>query len=392
MIIKLDGIQVKPGRRAIDRAKVRELADSIKDIGMLNPITVRPDLTLIAGAHRLEAAKLLGWAEVEVNVSHVSDAQAELAEIDENLMRNELHYIDRGKAILHRDELLIQLGHRATVGRPEINSEIISPLKTTQDIAAEIGISKRTLLQEKQMARDILPEVQQAIKHADLPKNDALKIARLEPQRQIQVAEKLSDGAKNYADATREIQREEITERLNEVSTREVKRLTGKFDVIVIDPPWPMQKIERDERPNQVALDYPTMTEDELAEMQMPAADDCHLWLWTTHKYLPMAMRLLNAWGMKYVCTFVWHKNGGPQPFGLPQYNCEFALYARKGTPKFIDTRAFNTCFNAARGDHSEKPSEFYDMVRRVTAGARVDMFNRRKIEGFDGWGNEAGI
>lgn len=53
--------------------------------------------------------------------------------------------------------------------------------------------------------------------------------------------------------------------------------------MIVLDPPWPMQKIERDVKPEQVAFDYPTMSEEELAAMPIPAADDCHVWVWTTH-------------------------------------------------------------------------------------------------------------
>lgn len=201
--------------------------------------------------------------------------------------------------------------------------------------------------------------------------------------------DEVKSGDKSRADLKRDIKRKELTERLENINSREAKAIEGLYDVIVIDPPWPMKKIERDVRPNQVEMDYPTMTEEELKSLRIPTAENSHVWLWTTHRFLPMAFTLLNSWKLKYICCFVWHKPGGFQPIGLPQYNCEFALYGRFGKPQFVDTKTFPVCFNAPRGAHSEKPEEFYDVVHRVTAGRRLDMFGRRKIEGFDSWGKE---
>jgi N6-adenosine-specific RNA methylase IME4 len=205
-----------------------------------------------------------------------------------------------------------------------------------------------------------------------------------------ELLERVRSGELTIPQAKTEMKRAEVKRRLEEIVVREAETPTGLFDVIVIDPPWAMEKIERDVAPLQVGFDYPTMSEQELSTLNIPADEHCHMWLWTTHKFLPMALRLLDAWGFKYVCTFVWHKPGGFQPFGLPQFNCEFAIYARKGTPQFVDTKAFNVCFDAPRGAHSEKPDAFYDVVRRVTGGRRLDMFNRRAIDGFSTWGNEA--
>jgi N6-adenosine-specific RNA methylase IME4 len=168
----------------------------------------------------------------------------------------------------------------------------------------------------------------------------------------------------------------------------------GPFDVVVIDPPWPMQKIDRDERPNQDAFDYPVMSEIELmnwwaVHMAPKLANDCHLFCWATQKYLPMGLRLVEHWGFKYVLVMVWHKLGGFQPVDLPQYNCEFVIYGRKGAPLFVETTAFSCCFDGPRREHSRKPDYFYDTIKRVTGGSRIDVFSREPRLGFAQYGNE---
>lgn len=216
---------------------------------------------------------------------------------------------------------------------------------------------------------------------------DAKKVAIASPT----LAAKVQAGVLPLYKAKAQIVRAAKETELEAVETKEAKAIAGVFDVIVIDPPWPMQKIERELFPNQTAaLDYPVMSLEEIAALKLPMADACHVWLWTTHRFLPDAFDLLETWGLHYVCCFVWHKPGGFQPVNLPQFNCEFALYARRGGAAFLDTKALPTCFEAKRGRHSEKPAAFYDTIQRVTGGRRLDMFARIAHEGFDVWGKEA--
>jgi N6-adenosine-specific RNA methylase IME4 len=168
----------------------------------------------------------------------------------------------------------------------------------------------------------------------------------------------------------------------------------GPFDVVVIDPPRDMQKIDREVRTNQDAFDYPVMKVEEIEawwekNMAGKLKPDVHLFIWATSKWLRSAIDLAKAFGFRFVLPMVWFKNGGFQPVGLPQFNCEFVVYARLGAPQFVETKDFFCGFQAPRREHSRKPDAFYDTVRRVNAGSRVDVFARERRDGFAVYGNE---
>jgi len=192
---KLSTITVPEGRRNLVPVKVAELAESIKIIGLVNPIAVDKNDTLIAGAHRLEAYKMLEFDEIECTVLDGDDLHNELAEIDENLVRRDLDAISIGEMTIRRDEILEELGLRANQSNKGKSTGAESaPVKTTADIAKESGVSERVLQENKQLARDLVQEAKDVCREKEIPKSAALKLARLEPTQQQEVIEQIKQG------------------------------------------------------------------------------------------------------------------------------------------------------------------------------------------------------
>lgn len=350
------------------------LKADIEARGVLVPVEYDEDGNILDGHHRVQACKELGitdWPRFIRKGLSEDDKRAHARQL--NLARRHLNREQK------RELIAAQLKE--------------TPERSNRQVAEGLGVDHKTVAAVRSEAESIgeIPQCDRATSDGRTypAQRKPVRTAYVDPTPEGK--QETLAVAKDIRKESQQERKQKADEKLAALRKREVASPDGRYDVIVIDPPWPMEKIERDVRPNQVAFDYPTMSEQQICALEMPASDDCHLWCWTTHKFLPMALRCIDAWGFRYVCTFVWHKPGGFQPIGLPQYNCEFALYARKGSPRFTDTKAFNAAFSAPRGAHSEKPEEFYEVLRRVTAGRRLDMFNRRHIDGFDGWGNESG-
>ena len=137
--ICVDDIEIGERHRALSEDAVQRLARSIADIGLKSPISIRiaDDIMidgkpcdgvpiLVAGAHRLAAAKSLGWSQIDCIEVEDDAISAELWEIAENLHRCDLTKDQRDEHIRRYAELI----------------EARSAIQVTQNAAPEIGYRK----------------------------------------------------------------------------------------------------------------------------------------------------------------------------------------------------------------------------------------------------------
>jgi hypothetical protein len=256
--IPIVSVRVGARKRPLDSAKVAELAASIAELGLLQPIGVRPDGTLVYGYHRLEACKQLGWTEIPAVVVDGDDLHAELAEISENLVRNELTLLERAEHLARMRAVYEQLYPNARgVGRPAKNSATVAPF--SEWAAAQTGLAQRTIQHYVQLAESLAPEVRDAIRRTPVANDGAeLKsLASLEPSQQRAVAELIAScAAGSVREATRELarrealQREDSSELPAQVQIRHgdfrvalADIPPGSVDAIITDPPYPAEYI-----------------------------------------------------------------------------------------------------------------------------------------------------
>lgn len=202
MKVPVDSIQINSGRRETDHRHIGELAASMAELGLLNPITIDQGHTLIAGLHRLEAAKLLGWAEIDCTITSLEGLQAELAEIDENFIRNDLSALEHGEMLLRRKEIYETLHPETRAGTAQalamntakgnnVSDKMTLTTKSfVQDTADKLGVGRRTVERQIQTAKNLTTEAKQIIRDADakISKKTAMKLSRLEPEQQKEAA------------------------------------------------------------------------------------------------------------------------------------------------------------------------------------------------------------
>ena len=401
MLIKISEIRENKGRRLAEVAKVEELAESIEQIGLINPITVTEtnnQYLLVAGLHRLEAHKMLGKDKIEANILTGTDLELELAEIDENLVRNELHYTELDDLIL-RKKVIYEDIYPQTKAGGDRNSE---SFKTTlcrfekpsfsEDTATKTGQSKRNIQRSTQRAENLIPEAKSILREKEITQTEATLLAKEEPAQQKRIIKILQDGkVETVNQAYKEIKNIEkkikFEKQIEDIRTTAVEMPTGKYQCIVLDPPW-SYGTKYSATGRRVANPYPEMSQDELKELEILSEDDSIIFLWTTQRFIWDAKELLEHWGFNYRSMIVWDKE--QMGMGdLLRMQCEFCLVGIKGKPLLNNPNNIRDIIREPRREHSRKPESFYEIVNTLCVGSKIEYFSRTEREGWKSFGNE---
>lgn len=166
--------------------------------------------------------------------------------------------------------------------------------------------------------------------------------------------------------------------------------IEGKYRVFYADPPWQYGNV----MPEYMGVQddhYELLSMTKLKELSVKEAaeENAVLFLWVTSPMLEDAFGLIRAWGFEYKASFVWDK----VKHNMGHYNSvrhEFLLVCTRGSCVPDVKKLYDSVVSVAREEHSAKPAIFREMIDTLySKGARIELFARERIDGWESWGSE---
>jgi hypothetical protein len=185
-MIAISLVRVPPERAGVDEEAVLRLVESIRLVGLMHPITLRPDRTLAAGRTRLEACRRLDMTMVPVRWLATDDPnEATIAEVDENLMRRELSALERSDAVARREAAYHALHEDQ---RPRALTR-----KFVQQLRQQSGLTTKQIERDRYIAKHLSEYARKTLAGTAYADNGVLlyEIARLTPEGQRAAVDEL---------------------------------------------------------------------------------------------------------------------------------------------------------------------------------------------------------
>lgn len=281
-----------------------------------------------------------------------------------------------------------QLGRRNIPGI--VRAELALKLKPIIAEKAELNLTYggRGKKGSQISAKDKIDVRKEVAKAANISHDTVSKVEKILKQATPEQVQEVREGKNTINRLYKDIRREERREE-REQEYKDNPIPVGQFDVILADPPWRYDFNETKSR--EIESHYPTMSLDDICELEVPSADNTILFLWVTVATARQAFKVLDAWGFKYRSQFVWDKEIiGMGYFSRVQH--ELLYVATKGDIKVPQPAdRYSSVISERRTKHSKKPSIVHEMIEKMYPGKRyLEMFAREKHnDKWEVWGNE---
>lgn len=341
--------------------------ESVKEHGILEPLVIKEDRTIISGHRRWQAAKLLGMETVPVRIVSYDN---ELDEREAVVTFNKQRVKTASQRQREADELVAIESERA-------KQRQVSQLKQGERVPVRATLPER----EKGRTRDKVAE-KVGMKPRTFDKERAVyKAAKAGNETAKSLLKNLDKGTITVHSAYK---------KLNHKPAEEPPPLpTGKYNVIYADPPWRYEFSETSMR--AIENQYPTMDLEDIKQLKIPVADNAVLLLWATAPKLEEALSVLNSWGFTYKTCAVWDKEKVGMGYWFRGQH-ELLLLGVKGNFNAPEEQnRFSSVIRQPRSKHSKKPEQVYEMIERMFPhGQYIELFAREQRGGWGGWGNES--
>lgn len=373
--------------------ELQHLADDISLRGQEEPIVIYQDM-ILDGRNRWEACKLAGVEPLTIPYGG-NDPLGHVLSIN-----------------LHRRHLT--QSQRAMVGARVVdwergmnqNTDGCANLHSRKDVAKQLSISERAISAARRVRDRGVEELSDAIRDGRISVDTGEALSHLEDEAQREALALENRQVMARAKQVRaELQAKRHAERMENLRNIEDDgrptapgKIRKKFPVIYADPPWRFGV--RDEvtgREKSAENHYPTMDTDAICELfgqiGNPSAHDCVLFLWATNPMLIDGLRVMEAWGFRYVHHWIWDKEvAGTGYWGRDRH--EILLIGKRGKiPAPLPGSQPETVYRERKGKHSAKPDFYAETIERLYPDVpRLEMFCRKPRPGsWDAWGYEAG-
>jgi len=352
------------------------LMQDISANGLRQPIVIYEN-KILDGRHRYKACLNLGRQPVSV----IYDGDDPLGfVVSSNLARR--HLDDSQRGMISGRIANLKHGQKKSDGK-----NFLSAAVSNMDAAKTMNVSDMTVKQAKKVLKNGTPELIEAVDNGEIAVSVAAKIADLDHEQQAKI---IADPKPQQA--IKKLVRQEKEQALAEKTITQSLNSEGKlYGVIYADPPWRYETFSENGMDRSADNHYPTMGMFDMLALDVPAADDCVMFMWATVPMLPEALDLLQGWGFEYKSHICWIKDRQGTGYWTRNKH-ELLLIATKGK---VPAPAMGTqppsVIELPLGRHSEKPALFADMISTLyPTTPKLEMFARVGRVGWDVVGNEA--